>query len=859
MALFAVTSLQAQDIQLSVQAPQQGVVGQMLRVNYVIKSNGTDMPQGQFRVDDFEGFIKRYGPAVSQSSQMMIINGRQSGSMSKTYTYTIEPTAAGTFHLPIATYTDGNKTYKSQSRTIHILDADNSTSGNNGSSNNGHSAQPSQSMPSAKSSNRSGDRSFFVVPTLSKQRVFEQEAVLLTYKIYFNADLSSVANDEPTFDGLHVQAIDPNGQHYQTIEDYHGQRYSTVVWRRYLLFPQRTGTITIPSVKYEALVREVVTSNDPIEQFFGGGSLIQSVRREVMAPSVTIHVDSLPSPRPAGFTGGVGSFSISSQVTPQSLKANEATTMRVTISGTGNLHLMRAPEVQWPRDFETYDPKSEEQTHLTTDGVTGSMVFDYIAVPRHEGQYEVAPLEFVYFDTKTRTYKTLRTNAASLDVARGEGHQQLAQEDIEELGSDIRHIKTSTANYIKDGNVFFGSTRYWLYYGAALLAFLIMVVGFRRYAATNADIVGKRGRKASSAATKRLRAARKLMQQQQSAQFYDETMRALYGYVSDKLNIPQSQLNKDNVSEQLAQRGVDDSVTQSLIQALDECEFARFAPGDPASTMDHVYNSAEAVINQMERSLRKIKGNAARAIATIILIGMATAMPATAQTREQADSAYTAEDYQLAAYIYKSLLAENGESSTIYYNLGNCYYRLDSIGRAILNYERALLLNPGDADTRFNLQMARSHTADKVMPAGEMFFVTWWHSLMLSLGVQTWGWLAITTFVLMLVAIGLFIFLPSVGGRKTAFGVAVAMLVVCIVANIAAAQARSHLLNRTSAIVMSPSAVIHSTPSKSGTDLFILHEGTHVELIDDSMSDWVLIQMADGKEGWISRDDIERI
>ncbi|MBO4906450.1 MAG: SH3 domain-containing protein [Bacteroidaceae bacterium] len=224
-----------------------------------------------------------------------------------------------------------------------------------------------------------------------------------------------------------------------------------------------------------------------------------------------------------------------------------------------------------------------------------------------------------------------------------------------------------------------------------------------------------------------------------------------------------------------------------------------------------------------------------------------------------ADSAYTAEDYQLAASLYSALLAENGESAMIYYNLGNSYFRMDSLGRAILNYERALLLDPADTDIRFNLQLARSHTADKVTPVGEMFFVTWWKVLTLSLNVQTWGWMALATFVLMLAAIGLYIFVPSVAGRKIAFSAAIVMLLLCVVANIAAAQARQHLLNRTGAIVMHPSAVVHSTPSQSGKDLFILHEGTHVELLDDSMSDWIQIQMPDGKEGWISRNEIERI
>lgn len=243
----------------------------------------------------------------------------------------------------------------------------------------------------------------------------------------------------------------------------------------------------------------------------------------------------------------------------------------------------------------------------------------------------------------------------------------------------------------------------------------------------------------------------------------------------------------------------------------------------------------------------------------IVAFFLFLAAPLAAQTMAEADSAYVAEDYQRAAEIYTALLEQNGESATIYYNLGNAYYRMDSLGRAILNYERALLLDPSDADTRFNLQLARSHTADKVTARSEFFFVTWWHTLTLSLNVQTWAYLALAAFLAMLLCIGLYIFLPSVQGRKITFTLALVMLAVCALANISAYQARTRLLQRDAAIVMRPSAVVHSNPSDSGKDLFILHEGTHVDILDSSMSDWLQIRINDDKEGWIRRDEIEVI
>lgn len=601
---------------MDLQAPRQGEVGRMLQVRYTVQATGDEQPNGQFRTGNFDGFTVQYrGQSSGMQSSSSYGGGR---SYSQTvffiqYTYSIIPTEAGTQTIPAGMFTYNGKTYKSKSATIQILPSSGNSSGSGQSAQDNQSGQGSQGSSAQQSRHttpaaKQGKSAFFIVPTLSKQRIYEQEAVMLTYKIYTNSNISSLVSDEPRFDGLHVQEIDPNGQRYAKEEDYNGERYHSVVWKQYLLFPQQAGTITIPAVKYEALVSEVqqVSSGDElIDYYFGGRQLIQSVRREVSAPSVTLRVDSLPSPRPEGFTGAVGQFSISTQLTPQSLKANEATTMRVTVSGTGNLQLMRAPEVQWPKDFETYTPKTEEHTQLTSSGVTGNMIFDYIAVPRHEGKYDVAPITFVYFDPAARTYKTLHSDPASLDVARGEGRSQSAQEEVEEIGNDIRHIHSRSVHYVKDGQVFFGSSTYWLAYAAALCVFILVALGFRKYAAGNADVVGRRGRGASKIATKRLRTARKLMQQHRAAEFYDETMRALYGYISDKLNVPQSELNKDNLRQQLTDRNVSEELTNTFMQILDECEFARFAPGDPTSNMDKLYSAAESAINQMERTLKK--------------------------------------------------------------------------------------------------------------------------------------------------------------------------------------------------------------------------------------------------------------
>ena len=446
--------------------------------------------------------------------------------------------------------------------------------------------------------------------TASKKRVFEQEAVLLTYKLYTLVNVSELMGKMPELDGFHVQEINRQKQPELKMEHYNGKNYGTVVWSQYVVFPQQTGELKIPEIKYEATVIQQNRSADPFDIFFGGGSMMQEVKKTVMAPAVTLHVDALPTPKPSNFSGAVGKFSLSSSLTPQALKSNDATTLRLRVSGTGNMKLMNAPEVAWPKDFERYDPKTEEKTKTGPNGSTGEVLFDYIAVPRHQGKYELPPVEFCYFDPDARAYKTLTSEGYTIDVAKGKGGSassgsNLSKEEIEMLNSDIRFIKTGTPTYQTGDSAFFGSRRYWAYYIGSLLVFIVLAVAFRRYMVANADLVGRRGRKASKAATKRLKVARKLMQQNDATAFYEETMKALWGYVSDKLNIPVSELSKDNVRGKLTDRNISETLITQFLTTLDDCEFARFAPGDPAATMDKIYASAEEVINKMEGELKR--------------------------------------------------------------------------------------------------------------------------------------------------------------------------------------------------------------------------------------------------------------
>ncbi len=594
-------------VSVRVQAPTEVIQGDRFRVAYIVNTSDID----DFKVGEFEGLVELYGPSRSQSSSFSMVNGKTTSSSSVTFTYTLSSDKPGKFKIPSATVLCEGKTIKSSSPQITILPSGSGSSGNSQGGGQGQShSQSADRMRVQNVGDRITNKDIFIAVTASKKRVYEQEAVLLTYKLYTLVNVSEMAGKMPELDGFHVQELNRQRQPEMKMEHYNGKNYGTVVWSQYVVFPQQTGELKIPEIKFEAIVVQQNRNIDPFDAFFNGASMMQEVKKTVIAPAVVLHVDALPTPKPTNFSGAVGKYTITSSLTPQQLKANDATTLRLTVNGTGNMKLMNAPEVSWPKDFERYDPKSEDKTSIGPSGSSGSMVFDYIAVPRHQGKFDLPAVEFCYFDPDARSYKTIKTGGYTIDVEKGKGgsaaSQNFSKEEIEMLNSDIRYIKTGKADYINaDEASLMGTSNIWLLYVASLGIFLVFVVVFRRQAVANADLVGRRVRKASKAATKRLKVARKLMKAGNDTAFYEETMKALWGYVSDRLSIPVSELTRDNVREKLSERGATTELADQFIHALDECEFARFAPGEAAQNMDKVYSAAEEVINQMESELKR--------------------------------------------------------------------------------------------------------------------------------------------------------------------------------------------------------------------------------------------------------------
>lgn len=585
---------------LTADAPEVVVSGDQFRLTFTVNTQKVK----DFLAPSIKGFDVLMGPTRSQQSSTQIINGKVSSSSSITYTYILMAGKEGTYTIPAASIeVDGEKVF-SNALTIKVLPPD-QTAGNSQANQGGGGSSSSRGQIAGS---RITDKDLFITATASKTTVYEQEAILLTYKVYTSVNLRQLMEDMPDMKGFQMQEIQLPQQKQYSMEHYNGRNYNTIIWRQYVLFPQQTGKLEIPAVTFDGVVAQQTISDDPFDAFFNGGGYIE-VKKKIVAPKVVINVKPLPV-KPANFSGGVGEFTMTSSINAKEVKTNDAVTIKLTIKGAGNMKLITNPEVKFPEDFEVYDPKVTNNFDVSRAGLSGTQTIEYLAIPRHAGNFTIPPVEFVYFDLKSQSYKTLKTEAYDLKVEKGKGNadQVIAdftnKENVKVLGQDVRFIKLGDTTLTPKGEVFFGTMGYWLGYLIPFIVFVALVVFFRKQAAENANVAKVKTKKANKVATKRMKLAGKLLAENKKNEFYDEVLKALWGYISDKLSIPVSQLSKDNIEAELTKHGVAEDVTKTFINALNECEFARYAPGDENEAMDKVYATSVDAIGKMENSIK---------------------------------------------------------------------------------------------------------------------------------------------------------------------------------------------------------------------------------------------------------------
>ena len=586
----------ADKVRFVAEAADVVVSGDQVRLVFTVNSQDIK----DFRAPSIKGFDVLMGPSRSQQSSIQIINGKRTSNSSTAFTYILLAGSPGTYTIPAASVEVNGEKVFSNAISIKVLpqDQNSGNSGNNG----GGSASSSRSQAAGS---RISANDLFITATASKTTVHEQEAILLTYKVYTVVNLRQLYGKMPDLKGFHTQEVELPQQKTFTLEHYKGRNYNTTVWSQYVLFPQQTGKLEIPSITFDGVVAQQTVSDDPFDAFFNGGGHVE-VKKKITTPKVVINVQPLPA-KPAGFSGAVGEFKLASSINATDVKTNDAVTIKLTLSGTGNMKLIGTPEVKFPQDFEIYDPKVTDDYKLTNSGLK---TFEYLAIPRHAGNFTIPAVEFTYFDLKSNSYKTLKTEAYNLKVAKGQGNADQVisdftnKESVKMLGRDIRFIKLGDSSLRPKGDFFFGTVGYYLCYLIPLLLFVVFAVIYRQKALENANVAKVKTKKANKVATRRMKLAGKLLAENKKNEFYDEVLKALWGYISDKLSIPVSQLSKDNIEAELTNYGVQEALIAEFIGVLNECEYARYAPGNENEAMDKVYSASVEVISKMENSIK---------------------------------------------------------------------------------------------------------------------------------------------------------------------------------------------------------------------------------------------------------------
>ncbi|MEI8272624.1 MAG: BatD family protein [Paludibacter sp.] len=581
-------------------APSTVVLDKPFQLVFSVNASCKDL-----RVPEFTNFDVLAGPFESHSSSIQYVNGKSTSSVAVSYTYTLQAQKTGTFTIPSASITVDGKKITSNGVSIKVLPAD---------------ATPPPSKSQGNQAGGGGQTSInadnlFIRTEVSKTNVYEQEAILVTYKLYTLVDVVQCnPKNSVDFNGFMKQELDQPANKQMALENYNGRNYGTFVLYKVLLYPQRSGVIEIDKWNFEAVVR--VQNRQAVRSIFDDFfDSYTNVSKYVTAPAVKVTVNALPTAnKPASFNGTVGHFSLNSNITATEIKANEAVTLKLNIAGSGNMKLIKNPVIKFPDGFELYDPKVTNNFKTSPAGVSGTKTIEYLFIPRHSGNFEIPSAEISYFDTQEKTYKTMKTPAYKLQVAKGDGNEApvvagssnyIDKQDVKQIGKDIRFIQTDKFIIAREEEPIFGTLISWLLYLIPLLVSLLLFIFFRKQAKENANIRLVKNKKANKVAQKRLKLAQKLLKEGNKDSFYEEVLKATWTYLSDKLSIPVASLTKERVGEELASYKVDSSLINQFVEILNTCEFARFAPNSGQQEMGNLYDDTIQAISNLENVFRK--------------------------------------------------------------------------------------------------------------------------------------------------------------------------------------------------------------------------------------------------------------
>lgn len=866
--LTAIFQMSAQNV-IRVEAPDVVAVNEQFNVTFIIE--GEKSPS-DFQWSSGDDFQLVWGPQKGSSSSIQIINGKRSSSHQTTFTYILIPKATGTFQLPAATALLSGDRISSTQASIQVV-SDGASSSRSSGKNGGKSSGGGQTSSTGSGEISSND--LFMRLSLSRTEVVIGEPITATLKIYQRANVVGFENAKfPTFNGFWSQeTYVPNNIEFKR-ESLDDKIYNTAVLRTYVLIPQQSGTITIDPAELVCLVNirtAPSTSNSLFDSFFQDE--YRTIRKRVTTPAVKVKVNPLPAGQPASFGGGVGNFGISARLTTDNLKTHDAASLVITVSGRGNVALLEEPKVNFPPDFEVYDTKTTENTDKSNGGTSGSKSFEYPFIPRSHGDFTIEPVEYSYYDVNAGKYVTLRTEPLHVKVAKGKGgdstpvttvNSGVERKDVKSLADDIRFIFTGKPGLSGSGSFFVGSVFFWILLALMILGATSVYLAFRKVAAMRADVAGTKNRRATKMAQKRLKLAGEYLDKNLYTAFYEELHKALIGFVSDKLNMDMSEISKDNIASALTEGGVSEEQTKAFTDLLDACEFARYSPDGGNEAMRSHYDAALKVISSIDSGL-KTGGKSLRKVVTVVTLLLSLGASMNIQAKDL-DSlwtagvqAYTDGKFSDASAAWTSIEESGQKSAKLYYNLGNAWFKQGNYPKAILNYERALRLDPSYSDARYNLEFTSNFVQDKIEPVPEFILKSVARKVCYVMGSNAWAVIFLVLLAAALVMGLLFLLGSSVGKRRAGFYCGIVLLLLSAGALSFSIWQKSDSVKTDTAIVMSPVSSVKSSPSSgSSKDLFVIHEGTKVTILDE-VGTWRNISLADGRQGWITSNELEVI
>lgn len=592
LLINSATLLNAQDVRFTASAPAVVELGEQFRLIFSINKKAD-----QFVPPELQDFIVLMGPSTSYNQSTSIVNGKMTQNISYTYTYILQANAEGEFTIPSARIQVNRKSYQTQALKIEVV------SGATGDASAGKGSTPNLQGIS--------NEDIFVRLIVDKNEIYQGDHIIATIKIYSRINLSGFENMRfPDFAGFLREDIETPPLRSLERENVNGQIYGTGVLSRFVLFPQKSGELVIDPVEISALVQQRVSSQSSRSFFDDFFDSYQTTRKDISSPKITIKVKPLPAGAPSSFSGAVGSFRMEANLDKTSTFTNEAVTLRIRILGQGNLKLIQAPGIDFPLDFESYDPKVTSNIKSSVSGTSGSKTFEYLMIPRFAGKYRIPPVNLAYFDPIEAAYKNLNSGDFQITVEKGKDEEGLimlsspSKEDIMFIGKDIRFIQTGPINLSLIGNTLWGKFWFFLLYIVFFGLFILVYLLRKRMRMERANIMLAKNRKASKLARKRLKSASQHLKEFNEPAFHEAILKALWGYLTDKFSIPSSSLSRENIALNLEKNDIDKELIRAFSELLDDCEYARYAPAGSGSKMDEVYEKAVQMIVKLEQKLK---------------------------------------------------------------------------------------------------------------------------------------------------------------------------------------------------------------------------------------------------------------